>query len=1234
MNKKLLRFLSFVLTFLMLLGALTCLSTLTAFAADDDEESPVPDDYSAVDYVTKEFKTPEDKIAFMGDPYFTSSDGSYEMYVNSYTGEVAVKDTASGQVLFTNPYDVSGSIGSVSTKQAIMSQVIIRYTDNDTQKFMYSYKDAALNNQISIRKIKNGVRVEYIIGDMAQRKLVPRVISVERFDNLILAPVEANVGLGLTQFYYEKFYVYFQEYNLDKMRSQQARASILKLYPCVAEFPIYKLDADITPVEINFCEDIIKTYAPLYTFDMMDEDHEMCGYESDNDKSPVFKMSLEYTLTDRGVSVRLPAKGIRFDSSAYAIEYISILPYMGAGHSDNKGYTFYPDGAGALFRFEDLNTTTTTTISRKVFGTDFAYHEISGTYQKTVRYPVYGIVENSEFLSYTFTNETTGETTSEYVSASIKDMNTMVGELDKLINDEENPATKKDITSTVINRGFVAIIEDGESLAEIATYHAGSLSDYNTIMTYFNPRPKDSYDISDSISVTTSSTWTVVSNRKYTGDYRINYIILTDEQIAKENKINNYYASDWMGMATAYRDYLIQKGTLKRILNKDVLKDIPLYIEAFGALKVTEQILTFPVQVMKPLTTFQDLVTMYTDLSEVGIKNINFKMVGFANGGMRSTIPYKLKWEKAVSKEMSFQDLLAYAENVAAEDENAHIGIYPDFDFLYENNKKAFDGLNLKRDAVKTIDNRYTSKRLYSATMQKYVSYFQLAISASKIDRFTTKLLSNYTKYDVTGISVGTMGTDLNSDFDEDDPYNREDSKEFTIEALAQIAEAVPSVMVDGGNAYTWKYVDHIVDAYLDSSQYVKASNSVPFLGVVLHGFIQFAGSPLNMEGNTSISILKTIENGASVYFVLSYRNTAELKEDTLLSQYYSIRYDIWKNDVIDLYNTVNEAMHDVQTKLIIDHQFLSGLRALDLDELIADINEEIDATLVKEQEYDEYLKLEDIRVVGDARSFARGAVEEMETLLEDLNKLVKETKSNDSNVDSAISQLNAAYTMYKNALDAAGGDETKSTVVVRYRTYLSRIKQLENILTGAVLGAESAAEYKEKGQEILDKLEEGVAILTEAEGGETAMVQAMKNIQSQAGMIFTNGNDDGLKFDDMIAEAEALAASIPAKVVAKYVDPETGLPVWSEEDVANLINEAREKANKEEEKEEEENVQDSKYLSNNGNIVAVTYGGKGGDDLAPYKTFILNYNSYTVQVEFEGVEYTIPKHDFVSIYR
>ena len=1231
MKKSMIRLLTILLSVLMLSGMFTVLSVLPASAADDDEE---PVDITTIDYVKQEFKTPEEKLAFMGEPYFVSTDGSYEMYVNTFTGEVAVRDTASGQILFTNPYDVSGSIGSVSTKQAILSQVIIRYTDNDTQKFMYSYKDAALNNQITTRKIKNGVRVEYVIGDMAQRKLVPRLITKARFDTLIKATLDELRGVTLTDFYYGKFLVYFPEKNIfdGSIRSKQAIASLIKKYPIAEKEPIYVFDTTATAVELNFCEEIIKTYVPTYTFDMMDEDHEITGYVSDNDKSPVFKMSLEYTLTDNGLSVRFPTNGIRFDSSAYAIEYISILPYMGAGHSANTGYTFYPDGSGTLFRFEELNTKTTTTISRKVFGTDYAYHEISGTYQKTVRYPVYGVVENSEFLSASYPDKD-NLTINENVSITMKDRAKIVEEAAAVApSNVEDPLTEKDIQSTITSRGYVAVIEDGESLAEIATYHAGSLSDYNTIMTYFNPRPKDSYDISDSISVTTSSKWTVVSNRKYTGDYRIRYIMLTDENIAKENRLALYYPATWLGMAHAYRDYLIRQGVLRRIRVTDVTEDIPLYIQTFGALQVTEQILSFPVKVKKPLTTFGDIVTIYEDLSAAGIKNVNFKMVGYANGGMYATVPYKLKWEKAVSDKYKFQDLVEYAKDVNAKDANANLGLYPDFDFLYVHSQKAFDGLSLKRDAIKTIDNRYTSKRFYLATMQKYVSYFELALAPNMLSRFTEKLISNYLKYNPTGISVGTMGTDLNSDFDEDDPHNREDNLDYTVEGLKYISENVPSVMVDGGNSYTWRYVDHIVDAYLDSSRYVKSSNAVPFLGVVLHGFIQFAGSPMNMEGNTSYSILKTIENGAGVYFILSYQNTEKLKASTSLSKYYSIRYDIWKDDVISLYNMVNTALKDVQTKLIIDHEFLSGLRVLDVNELMADIADELKEAELKEQEYDEWVKYEDIRKVGSARAYAKAAAENMQTLLEDLDQLLKDTRKNNNNVDTAIENVSTALTAYRKALDAAGGDETKSTVKVRWRSYLSRVEQLKSMLTDAVLGAESAAEYKEKGQEILDNLAEGLELLKEAEGGVTQMVLDMESTVTEAQMLFSMGYK-GIMFDPLIEEAQELAVTIPNKVVTKYVD-EIGNPIWSAEDVEEMIAEARAKKDKQNQTEEEEEEETSKYLSNNGNIVAVTYGGKNGADNVPYKTFILNYNSYSVQVTYDGVDYVVPAGEFVTIMR
>ena len=148
---------------------------------------------------------------------------------------------------------------------------------------------------------------------------------------------------------------------------------------------------------------------------------------------------------------------------------------------------------------------------------------------------------------------------------------------------------------------------------------------------------------------------------------------------------------------------------------------------------------------------------------------------------------------------------------------------------------------------VKTIDDRYSSKREYSPTMQKYVGYYQLPSRPHTSATSYEKFMKKYHKLDnVTGISVGTLGTALNSDFDDDEPYNREGCPDLVKRALEYIAgsgDRALDVMVDGGNVYTWKYVRHIPNAPLDSSRYIRSSYSVPF-GVVLHGYMNFAGTP------------------------------------------------------------------------------------------------------------------------------------------------------------------------------------------------------------------------------------------------------------------------------------------------------------------------------------------------------------------------------------------------------
>ena len=77
-------------------------------------------------------------------------------------------------------------------------------------------------------------------------------------------------------------------------------------------------------------------------------------------------------------------------------------------------------------------------------------------------------------------------------------------------------------------------------------------------------------------------------------------------------------------------------------------------------------------------------------------------------------------------------------------------------------------------------------------------------------------------------------------------------------------------------------------------------------------------------------------------------------------------------------------------------------------------------------------------------------------------------------------------------------------------------------------------------------------------------------------------------------------------------------------------------KLSDEEEEEIVEEEEDSIYINDNGNIVAVTYGGKNGNDHEAYKTFILNYNNFAVTVKYEvngeTRVYTIPANRYVVI--
>lgn len=834
----------------------------------------------------------------------------YELYCNPYTGEIAYVNIATGQTMTSNPVnfeaipDAAHDPYTINTFTKLLSQIEISFEDNEGKiNEFYSFVEAAARNQIAVKYMKNGFRVEYTMGRLNTSYLVPGVVESSYFEEFFLDPVKEiydqileEYGDDSDAFYeilnvYMKFKTWYTEFDYDD--------EVLKKYPDtnIPGATFYVLDeGTIQEAEMVYLENLVKTYCQDVDQDLLDELHAETGYVRETKESPVFRVAIEYVLEDDGLSVRLPASSIRFDETKYTLQHIKMLQYFGAGNLKHDGYVFYPDGSGALIEFEKFYSATNSKnrvsveLSGSVYGEDFAYYNINGDskHSETIRVPVFGIVDTTQ------------------------------------------------VTEGTHSTGFLAILEEGDALADIAASFGASTHNFASAYTMFYPRPSDAYNMSEAISVADNKEMTIVSDKKYTGSYVQKYIMLFDEteKVTLTTAKDSYYNASYVGMATAYRDYLLSQKLITKMTDADVEEKLPLYIETLGSVETVKKILSIPVNTDVPLASFEDIETMYGQLEKKGITNINFKLTGYANGGMDAKYPKKLKWMSSVGGKSGFNHLLDTAEDKG-------FGVYPDFEFSYVSAKTG--GIRLKTNAARAVDDRYCSKQIYDPVYQEFNSFFDICISPKSILTYVEKFDKRYTKYEPIGISVSSLGSDLNSDFNKENPFNREDAKEHIVSALEHLDETYQSVMASGGNIYSVQYLDHILDFSVDSSNYRYESKTVPFLGMVMHSYVNYAGSVINEAGDGEYQFLKAIENGSLLYYMLIYQNSNLLKEDEELSKFYSVRFDIWFNTIVEQYTMLDNAIGDLQLYDIVDHEFLTVERiplAFEENNIISDLQD------------------------------------------------------------------------------------------------------------------------------------------------------------------------------------------------------------------------------------------------------------------------------------------------------
>lgn len=862
-------------------------------------------------YYTTAYTSPQEYVACT--MKYQYQNGDYVIFVDENTGAAAFLNTKSGQLLTTNPYDVGVSKANEKTKGQLLSQFVFDYVKGNNGDTYSTFEQAAMNEQVAVSRIRGGVRVEYTVGRQEARILAPMMIEQSRFEEEILAKItvaNAAPDASLTEEMMEKqvardkakISACYSLMSTETRSTEKAKRDLLLKYPILKDYSFYQFNDTSTRLRYEV-ESIIKEYTS-YTFEDMQADHELLEYSGNETTPPLFKMAIEYYIDENGLKVRVPSKSISYNKSAFDITALRILPYLGAGRQGETGYTFYPDGSGVLVRFEDIGGTTRV-ISGKVYGQDYAFHTASGQNKEVMRMPAFGVKrdQNYTIVEHSETREERKEV-GETISYDI--ITDLYGVDVRSSNDTFNP---EEIGLNPVTDGrtaYLAYMEEGDSMVQISTDHGGITHEYHSTYATVYPEMTDTYALTG-ISSTGDAKWTVGVNRGYTGNYTFRVFMLDGDD------------ANYIGMAKALREYLVSTGALQKSENTD--ENIALFLENFGSIKTSQKVMGIPVTENTKLTTFEQSEKMITELKEAGVSNINLKLTGWYNGGMDHTAPTKLKVQKAIGGKSGLEQLAEFAKA-------NNVGLYPDLEFTYVTKDTLTDGFSYKKDAIQTLDNKAASHRVYSALYQGFEDDKMLVVNADRMLTMYDKISEKYKSMNIGGISVATLGSELSSDNNEDNELTREEAKSAIVTLLGELKKDNGKVLVSGGNAYTYRYADLITDLPLDSSRNVYASEAVPFLGMVLHGYIEYTGSAINLDGDFGYSVLKCIENGSSPYFILSYTdedvdNTSELKSFPQFSKYYSIKYHIWKEDLIETYNQLNDALKDVKDCTLSGHAYI-----------------------------------------------------------------------------------------------------------------------------------------------------------------------------------------------------------------------------------------------------------------------------------------------------------------------
>jgi hypothetical protein len=468
-----------------------------------------------------------------------------------------------------------------------------------------------------------------------------------------------------------------------------------------------------------------------------------------------------------------------------------------------------------------------------------------------------------------------------------------------VINDNRAPFPAFGIEKN--GEAFLCIIEEGSSYASVGADVSGRNSSWNNVFPRFNMVHSELMNI---------------SGRSERAVYQYERGLPEGESITLRYILCE--KDGYVGMAKEYRSWFLNKyPSLRRRSNES---GVPIAVEILGAVNKTQHRLGIPFDLPLKLTSYKEAAGMIEDFAKFGWKNVQVKLNGWFNRSVGHTIPTKIKLISGLGNKNDFRKLTDAARQ-------SGYRLYPEVDFFYMRDKRAFDGFSLYSDTSRFLSRERIQRYPYSFVwFGERTNWGKLNYIARP--EITMSMIGNFPKnsssFGLENIAFRNMGSTLAGDYNERRFVSREASMRMRQEKFDELIKSGTGIMILAGHAYAAPFADFIVDIALDDQSFGITDVPVPFYQIALHGLVPYTGRAINLAEDYTKHLLKTIESGAGLYFSFMTEETAVLQE-TKFRQFYANEYNKWVHDADVLYKRFTADFGHLFNQAITDHGILSS---------------------------------------------------------------------------------------------------------------------------------------------------------------------------------------------------------------------------------------------------------------------------------------------------------------------